>query len=834
MARFGSTRTRSRFASASADQPSKNVSVDTIDELKSVANTLGVQVREKKPSLFSRVVDVISRPLYASAGAAKAIVKNVRGTGHENIAQEALKGIRGQEKETYADVLGEAGVQNKYVRGAVGFALDVALDPSTYFGGKMVQVGGRVLRTVAEPASKISEKLAPGVARGLGMAGGSLKDAVGRAFVFGYGATKGLSDDVARTLNRLGIAKEEVLQANAKRFAGYSKKELDEAGELMIQNRRLELAARKGSKTKYLSSDNKRVNELLRVMKSKAKEMAKAAGLDPEKSYEHYIPFLRLDKLGKGVEQSTSALKVGREGYRKEFQDLIKDENLLKKPVEAYSRREYEVVRDGLVRESLDNVVAAYGKPLDAFTSLDEAQKAGYTLLKTREFGKPLGYMKAADANFITNHLFPEMKTIDHLAKASQYDNFTRWFKTAVTSWFPAFHIRNYLSGHVQNYQVVGSEAFNPANHNVALAILKGAKKQVTLGGYVYDTAALRKELAETFEGSSQYIADIGKYIEEAATNNFTLKRMKDPGRILGNFIEMNQKAVATVAGLRQGKPLAEALKLAETAGFDYSKITQFESKIMRRLIPFYTFARKNAELQVRTAAQHPERILNQIKFTQNLSEVFGGRKPTDDELSGLPPWALQGLGFKLEGDRFVTQFGLPLEEFVNRLNKPGTTALSSLNPLVKYPLESKLGYDFFRERKITDISSIAPGTAELIQQKGPDWLKDVMNIRKYVDKEGVTRYSASPKALHVLRNIPTSRVQNTLENLFDTNKDDAQKWLAFLSGVRVYDIDQELQSYFRERDLRSDIENELLRTGQGREFRTFYVPKDSILNEQK
>ena len=103
------------------------------------------KVKKKKPSLFRRTIDLISRPLYASAGTAKALVKG------ENPFKEAWKGFKGEEKETYSDVLAEMGVKNKFIKGGLGFVLDVALDPTTYFGGTAVKYG---LKGVGKYASQ--------------------------------------------------------------------------------------------------------------------------------------------------------------------------------------------------------------------------------------------------------------------------------------------------------------------------------------------------------------------------------------------------------------------------------------------------------------------------------------------------------------------------------------------------------------------------------------------------------------------------------------------------------------------------------------------------------
>jgi|TARA_Y100000310_G_C20692025_1_gene822930 hypothetical protein len=1018
----------------------KTVDVSDITKLKAYAETRGLEVKKKKPSLFRRVIDIISRPLYTSAGAVKAVVEG------ENVAKEAWKGLTGKDKETFSDVLEVSGVKNKYVKGGLGFVLDVALDPLTYFGGGLIKGGLKIAGKGLRPAGRMVAKMSPERANYLMSAGDNLKKAFGGAFVFGYGTSKGLADDVHRALNKIGIAKEDIIEGNIQAIGKkYAKKEIEEAGELMITNRRLELGARKtGITPTYKLSKSAKVNTLVDTFRQKAKVLAKKSGIDEERAYQYYFPFLRKDKLIKRPSGEAGILKTGGQGYLKQFGNLIKDENLLRKPIEAYSRREFEIVRDAMSKGTVDDLVKAYGKPANSFKNVDMASVAGYkpiykkgplqffkvktqpaedilrqvsaqsepferamikvgkgiqdavkegvpvsatkslrkaagvyvpstneiklkyftpdvllherghswdfmnsrlskaintnrtfqkelrilterfyggtaqqrgsavekwavfidnfihnpsfvkknapmftsyfrkkiktdwafkkayqaaakqikiidktvknikpalqkadkgfleTAIRTafpgKEFvgvskARPIGYLKETDAKFINDFLFPEFKAIDKLAKASGYDGFTRYFKTLVTAYFPAFHVRNYISGNIQNYQVLGTQAFNPKNHNVALSILKGTNKSVKLGKQTYNTKTLNKVMQEEFKGASRFISDIGEYIEELTGSRFRVKKI-GKARQFGNFVEMNQKAVAMTGALRQGKTLKEAVKLAEQAGFDYSKITKFESKIMRRAIPFYTFARKNAELQARTFVKRPERILNQVKMANALSVAFGG-KTTPEDLEGLPPWVLSGLGFKIEGNKYLSKFGLPLEEFLERMNKPLGTSLSSLNPIVKYPLEAKLGYDFFRERAIVDINKVAPATGELLMKakeagKLPKFIDEALNIKSYVSKhDGKTKYTMSPSALHKLRNIPTSRFQNTFEKLFDKDMDKVNKWLSFFSGGKIYDIDQEQQKFFTEKDLRDDIENQLMQRGIGKEFKNFYIYKD-------
>jgi YHS domain-containing protein len=798
---------------------------DDIEVLKNLAQEKGYKLKEKKPSLFKRTIDVISRPLYASANLAKDIVNK----GKFTPLQSLKKGITGEEKTTYSDVLSEMGVKNKWVKGGVGFALDVALDPTTYFGGSLIKGASKVVGKGLTKVGNAYSKVAPESAEAFAQAGKKLKEGVSGAFsIYGGGRSKKLVDDAFVQLNKLRQAKENVIDDIVYRFGkNVDDKKLERAGEYVYNNRLIERGLKKGE-IKYPQDPQTR--ELVTAIKKLGKELGQEAGLK-EKAVseigkkvkgtmdEWYFPGLdemRLKPTGK----ESKIFGVGKEGYKKEFKGLIEEGRRVKDVREAFGRRFFEVTRDKMNRQFLGDIVEQYGS---------KVAKEGMIEIKDKIFGKSVGFLKEADAKFINNILFPEMKSIDLLAKGIGYDAFTNLFKTAVTAYFPAFHIRNYLSGMVQNYQVLGARALAPANINTGLAILKKSNKVLNFKNFKGTAKELGEAMDTRFGSSSRYISDIGDYIDELANNKFKVKKISK-ARQVGAFVEMNQKANAVATALRKGHTVDEALDLAEKAGFDYTKITPFESKVMKRLIPFYTFARKNAQLQAETFVKHPERIINQSKLANAFSNMFGG-KTTEEDIKGLPNWAVEGLGFKIKEGKYLTKFGLPLEEFIQRLNKPMMSTLSSLNPIIKYPVESKLGYDFFREQKITDVNKIAPASGEMLlkaKENGlmPEWLDNALNINKY-EYKGKTYYNASPKALHLLRNIPTARLENTLEKIFNKDMGKVDKYMAFFSGGKIYDIDIEMQKYFQERDLKRDIEDYLLGKGVGSKFETFNIYKN-------
>jgi len=849
---------------------------ETIQSLEQVAASYGIKIKEKKDSLFKRTMDIISRPLYASANVAEAAFKNFDAdiTNDQNILQEAWNGFSGKEKTTYSDVLKTVGIENKYAKGIIGFALDVALDPSTYFGGAIVKGAGKVAGKTLSTAGKVGKAVGLGEPiKVLEDTSRTLKDGLGKLFVSGYGeeaaktgAFQGMkiTDSLFLETNKLGIKKQEVLDKYVEKFGNrlnkYKSEDVIAAGKILWDNNQIENSIRNGAKgLKYITTDNKLYNEILEKLKTSGSEIGDLAvemGLPKEKVREWY--FAAIKDLSKPGEAGIKALTTSGQKYFQKNKGVLKYDDVIQQPVEALARRELEMTRDLHNQTAMLDIIDSFGHTKESYKKLlksapDEAakyvpvmknRKSAIGFYKTLDsngkqvlaVGKPtiLGYLKKTDLDVVDNWMNPENKTIDLLAKSTGYDKFTNFFKGAVTSLFPAFHVRNMLSGHVQNYSVLGASAFDPRNISTGLALSSSKiNKGLNFAGFKGTTQELRQKLLERFKGATRYVADLGDFVEETIDGTIKFKSNFNPmqlGRNLGGWIEFNQKANATTAALRQGKTLEEAMNLAEKAGFNYAKITPFEAKVMRRLIPFYTFARKNAELQLRTAIKNPERILNQVKFANGLSNIFGGDKPTEEELAGIPPWALDGLGFKLEDGKYVSKFGFPIEDFISRINDPIKSSLTSLNPMIKFPLEAQTGYDLFRGRQIVDINQSDKMLYDLISnEKTPQWLKDVFSVTSYEGKDGKTKYTADSKALHLLRNLPTSRLQSTLSKVLDGDMDKVNKYLAFFSGMRIEDIDQELQANFREKDLMKAYQDELKRRGLGFDWNMFLLNNEKL-----
>ncbi len=128
---------------------------------------------------FGKSIDILSRPMYASAGFARGLVKG------RNPFTGAWKGFTGAKRTTFSDVLGDLGVKKGLSREVAGFAGDVLLDPTTYltFGvgaaGKMTARGAQLQsRLFQRSARNVQERLAKELG---GRALGEVEESVAKA-----------------------------------------------------------------------------------------------------------------------------------------------------------------------------------------------------------------------------------------------------------------------------------------------------------------------------------------------------------------------------------------------------------------------------------------------------------------------------------------------------------------------------------------------------------------------------------------------------------------------------------------------------------------------------
>lgn len=135
---------------------------------------------------------------------------------------------------------------------------------------------------------------------------------------------------------------------------------------------------------------------------------------------------------------------------------------------------------------------------------------------------------------------------------------------------------------------------------------------------------------------------------------------------------------------------------------FDYNNLTYAEETYMKALFPFYTWARKNLEFQLRNIGKNSKRYLRLYNAMQGWRNGVVLDKDNEQEFheNYIPIW-------NEDGKITYIKFGLPFDEVDRILD--GSGIVNSLSPIIKTPLEMITGYDFFT-RKQFNTNGVLPG----------------------------------------------------------------------------------------------------------------------------
>lgn len=473
-----------------------------------------------------------------------------------------------------------------------------------------------------------------------------------------------------------------------------------------------------------------------------------------------------------------------------------------------------------------------------------------------------------------TGALYGDGATADAMAA---YDRLQNLWKASVTSIFPAFHGRNAISNVFLNYNDIGLESLNPATHAMTAqmfkadwrinelqrAALKGGEEGAKAKDEIADIM-LRKAFTDRsgHEWSFGELRDVMKKNNIALREDITgqvdvtrtpeeminaimpasLKEALNPlskqgvtnplsqnfkpfeyGRKVGNIIEGNARMVNFLTNLRKTGDVGLAVARTKQFLFDYQYLTPFERNVMRRILPFYSFTRKNLEAQVTTLLHAPGRTAAQLTALTTLSDVWSGGSLTDAEKEALPDWVKSGIGIVTKKDgknvEITGSLGSPIEAIFSQAQP--NVLLSSISPIPRLPVELASGYSFFQGKPLSDVTNASQ------YENAPQAIKDFIKYTEIpVTVNGETtmwRIALRPERMYLINNLPpTSRVLTTIKQMENEEVSDQNKLLQGLIGVRPFAFDLEKEAKKKEQALQNDIEKILIDARVGYKFDKF------------
>lgn len=620
-----------------------------------------------------------------------------------------------------------------------------------------------------------------------------------------------------------------------------------------------------------------------------SRQIAKLAGIDEADVFTGYFPRILKDKAtikefagGRHM----SALGKTKDDRLKMFSGALKEEDVITDAAKAFKMTELEIVSSRLKADALQAIYAAFGKQADGMTSA-EMRDLGFTEFKRTILGKDYkGWIPKEIEKQVNEFFEPHDNTADEIANSLGFDWSTGMFKSWSTAFFPAFQFMNFVGNQFNLLMKIGINSANVPRfmETTQLSILSLPDDSMWKKAYVsgrkkldgFNEEEFMNKFFTTQDGrkisNREFIDMIKKetdILDSGMYNNYeqgikTIGRetSNNPlslewgalhtAREFGQTWEVQAKLMAIQDRMIAGGTVKEGIKDAEDAIFNYQKLTDVEKTYLRRVIPFYTFARKNFEFQLKMLSSNPGRVATQFKLMNNMNSSMGYDKERDED-TGIPQYVLNKMTIRAGADgngdeQVMSGFGLPIEEFLGRFSGPksfGWNAMDNVikmtNPILKFQWEKATGVDLFKGRPIAELDD-GQGVRYMIDAMGgPDsklgeqfadmiGYKEVDNLPvydSYGNKTGTyTRYLANPIFMHWWRNLPTSRLSNTASFLSDGDVELDKRIGRFLTGVQFTTIEAEKAEYIAKLEKKEDLTRWLERNGIIKSKEIFYKPK--------
>lgn len=741
-----------------------------------------------------------------------------------------------------------------------------------YFGGKKVLDGAQV-------AKRFQQTGIPGLTRSLleqaeaTKLGGkisnvietevevmkSLKDKLGKAFVYGYKAPVELLNLFNDNLMKAKGVDDKVVKEVTDMFKGFDQKELDEFSQIMFN------ATTAKDKLGVISQalpDSPKVRSKIEAwlggkfipggfkktpgQKGIQDVLADKLNLTDKERLDVWMPLVA-KKFGDKPsfkftgEPGDYSFAAQRSGKLKDFKT-----NAMEALIYKGIQKGYANLHDDLYKEIISKKIGD-ALPKEQWLKLPDAEKALYKpLIPSYAETKAFGELKLPEA-YTDRRWYAKKGTVDSYNELVQdtatripvLHQFNKFFKPLVTKYFPSFHFRNHNSNIVLNAYRIGrhalplvgkeySEALNlvkgknldkvmPSLNMTGKEILEEASKFGALkGNFLFDLGG--EGLSSTKKGGlSERAAWQGLF---SSINPFSTgeKGLGVFTEKLGRGIEDQARLVNYLTWRKKGLSPRLAAMEANEALFDYGAITNFE-RTMVDAIPFYTFRRKNLENHMKILAHRPGTLGAMLKFFQSLS-------PTKKEQEGLPDRASKYHSVKL-GNAIISGLGLPIEDVINMagLTSGESDVLSGLNPVLRFSGEKLFGKDMWSGRDVSSINN-ANEFRFLFNlandKKLPTFIsgpaKEVAKFFKLEeDRSNRKKLIGDPDRLHMLRNLPTSRFQSTFAMLQKEDIPMMEFAARYLTGLVKVDPDIRLKASTQKNPLFKKSKEVIEETGSGR-----------------
>ena len=508
--------------------------------------------------------------------------------------------------------------------------------------------------------------------------------------------------------------------------------------------------------------------------------------------------------------------------------------------LESILRRNADLI-DDLDMRAVDRVRELAGKSREAAADawdtpygpvrLQKVDLRKLTRVETRGQAKKLREEGGGDM-WVPVHLADEIERMQAqigfmpkpiMRALKSFDLAQDWFKVGVTAYFPAFHFRNKYNNVMQAFIEHGVGAFDPTHAARVHHVLAGAEGTMDTPWGKVTHGQLRNEMVEY----GVLNLDDSLIFEQRFTSPAKRRRFLDSKatrfvRSKGTAIENGDLASIYLLHRKRGMTPIESAWRARRVLFEYDALPPFEREVMRRIIPFRVWNRKNLTFTAEELPRRWGRYNSLLKFTDRTPG------PEEDAL----PLYLRGtykIGIQRDGGMtYITNIDTPLDAAMEQVfngNVMDTLKghMSSVAPVLRMFIELASGVQLFSGRSIRDRQHLGVIGASI--KKMPEGWQKWLEFQ-VEERDGEEQYSINGTKAYILFKW------NFLSRLFTTfNK--VKKDTEFLNaavnlatGMGIEELDADEAERNRMRNITREAQQILEEQGELRSGKFFFTPE--------
>ena len=179
-----------------------------------------------------------------------------------------------------------------------------------------------------------------------------------------------------------------------------------------------------------------------------------------------------------------------------------------------------------------------------------------------------------------------------------------------------------------------------------------------------------------------------GIFMDNVSRVTVLLKAMEDPGYIAR-------------LGIEGTDDIDKYRQVISKVMFDPSMMTDTERNVLKRLIPFYTYAKNNLVFQVDNLGRNASRYARTLKGFEHLQKAA-----TDDNEENMSDYIKDSLYIPIpsldeNGNYTILRTSLPFGQLIETVDNPGKQLVNMTGPAGKSLYELTTGIDSFTGREI-------------------------------------------------------------------------------------------------------------------------------------